>query len=79
MNWTYCASVPLARATPSTYFLRNLGARGGPPAGLALPLMFLGPYFHSQTFEMVLPAGSTSYSKTPHALFKRASFCEGVR
>ncbi len=31
-------------------------------------------YFHSQTFAVVLPAASTSYSNTPQALFRRASF-----
>lgn len=31
-------------------------------------------YFHSQNFETVLPALSTSYSNAPHALFSRASF-----
>jgi hypothetical protein len=35
-------------------------------------------YFHSQTFETVLPELSTSYSNAPHALFSRASFCEAV-
>src|SRR5215472_15967177 len=36
-------------------------------------------YFHSQILEVVLPVASTSYSKTPRALFRRASFCEVVR
>ena len=37
-----------------------------------------GVYFHSQILETVLPALSTSYSKAPHAWFRRASFCELV-
>ena len=37
------------------------------------------PCFHSQTFELVFPAPSTSNSKAPDMLFSRASFCELVR
>ena len=36
-------------------------------------------YFRSQTFEVVLPAASTSYSNTSQALFRRDNFWEGVR
>jgi len=36
-------------------------------------------YFHSQILEIVLPEGSTSYSKAPQALLSRASFWESVR
>lgn len=37
------------------------------------------PCFHSQAFELVLPAASTSYSNAAEALFNFASFCEVVR
>jgi hypothetical protein len=36
-------------------------------------------YFHSQILVCVFPSGSSSYSKTPTALFKRANFWEVVR
>jgi len=35
-------------------------------------------YFHSHIFEMVAPLASTSYSKAPQALLRRASFFEVV-
>ena len=36
-------------------------------------------YFHSHILETVSPEASTSYSKGPHALLRRASFFEAVR
>src|ERR1035438_6532130 len=63
--------------------LNNRRARGAKtvlfPPRCAGSMGAAGLYFHSQTLESVLPAASTSYSKAPHALFKAASFCEGVR
>ena len=38
-----------------------------------------GSYFHSQSLEVVVPEGSTSYSKAAQALLRRASLAEVVR
>lgn len=35
-------------------------------------------YFHSHTFEVVLPSASTSNSNTPATVFRRANFGDAV-
>ena len=62
---------------------RPLGVRMRHPSRLGCSRMkelSLGcsRYFHSHILETVLPVASASYSKAPHALFRRVSFCEAV-
>ena len=85
LSWECCGiadSVPLG-----TGAVKEAGEGAAPAQGLASqcrsavsPAAQTGfePYFHSQTFEWVFPALSTSYSKMPATVFNCASFSDAV-